>query len=213
MTKYVDDLEDEIFTLLFQKRTFDHLQSQAANSNSTAILNTSLFDEYDNIDKVHLEMSVNDSNSANVQAAYVCDPKERNLSNLVLSISIPRDYPQVEGFQDWLSAELADALSHEIQHSCDTSEMLGGDIPEGEAKWESLENIEKYFASNAETRGYIAGILGRSRRTGLDPEGLLDRDMSTIMSKAIDHGYTESELTPILQRIYDKWFTRLGDLS
>ena len=158
-------------------------------------------------------MSVNDSNSANVQAAYVCDPKERNLSNLVLSISIPRDYPQVEGFQDWLSAELADALSHEIQHSCDTSEMLGGDIPEGEAKWESLENIEKYFASNAETRGYIAGILGRSRRTGLDPEGLLDRDMSTIMSKAIDHGYTESELTPILQRIYDKWFTRLGDLS
>lgn len=213
MTKYVDDLEDEIFTLLFQKSTFDHLQSQAANSNSTAILNTSLFDEYDNIDKVHLEMSVNDSNSANVQAAYVCDPKERNLSNLVLSISIPRDYPQVEGFQDWLSAELADALSHEIQHSCDTSEMLGGDIPEGEAKWESLENIEKYFASNAETRGHIAGILGRSRRTGLDPEGLLDRDMSTIMSKAIDHGYTESELTPILQRIYDKWFTRLGDLS
>ena len=213
MTKYVDDLEDEIFTLLFQKSTFDHLQSQAANSNSTAILNTSLFDEYDNIDKVHLEISVNDSNSANVQAAYVCDPKERNLSNLVLNISIPRDYPQVEGFQDWLSAELADALSHEIQHSCDTSEMLGGDIPEGDAKWESLENIEKYFASNAETRGHIAGILGRSRRTGLDPEGLLDRDMSTIMSKAIDHGYTESELTPILQRIYDKWFTRLGDLS
>jgi hypothetical protein len=213
MTKYVDDLEDEIFTILFQKSTFDHLQSQAANSESTVILNTSLFDEYDNIDEVHLGMSVNDSNSADVQAAYICVPKERNLSNLALSISIPRDYPQVEGFQDWLSAELADTLSHEIQHSCDTSEMLGGDIPEGEAKWESLENIEKYFASNAETRGHIAGILGRSRRTGLDPEGLLDRDMSTIMSRAIDHGYTESELTPVLQRIYDKWFARLGDLS
>jgi len=214
MTKYVDDLEDEIFMFLFQKNTFDHLQSQAANSESTVILNTSLFNEYDNIDEVHLGISVNDSNSADVQAAYICVPKERNLSNLALSISIPRDYPQVEGFQDWLSAELADALSHEIQHSCDTSEILSSeDCVEGEAKWESIENIERYYGCDAEVRGHVAGILGRARRTGLDPKNLLDRDMSTIMSKALERGYTEAEMTPVRDRIYDKWFARLGGLS
>lgn len=209
MSRYVDDLEDEIFTMLFQKSTYDYLQSQDEGIESTMVMKTSLFDEYDNINEVHLGILVNDSGVADVQAAYICVPEERNKSNLVLSINIPRSYPQVEGFQDWLSAELADALSHEIQHSCDTSEMLSGDIPEGEAKWESLENIEKYYASEAETRGHAAGILGRSRRTGQDPYELLQYDIETVMNKALDRGYTEKEMIPVVRRVYDKWLKRL----
>jgi len=211
MTQYVDDLENEIFTMLFQKSTYDYLQSQDEGIESTMIMNTSLFDEYNNINEVHLGILVNDSESADVEAAYVCAPEERNKSNLVLSINIPRNYPQVEGFQDWLSAELADSLSHEIQHSCDTSEMLAADIPEGEAKWESLENIEKYYASEAETRGHIAGMMGRARRTEQDPEKLLQHDVETVMMNALDKGYTKQEMIPVVQRIYDKWSERLGD--
>jgi len=213
MTQYVDDLEDEIFSLLFQKSTFDHLQSQDEDIESTMVMDISLFDEYDNIDKVHLGILVNDSGEADIQAAYVCVPEERNQSNLVLSVNIPRDYPHVDGFQDWLSAELADALSHEIQHSCDTSEMLGEDIPEGEAKWESLESIEKYYASEAETRGHVAGILGRSRRTSKNPSELLQYDIETVMMKALERGYTKEEMMPIAQRIYGKWLDRLDDRS
>ena len=213
MTQYVDDLEDEIFTLLFQKTTFDHLQQQDESTESTVILDTSLFNEYDNINEVHLGILVNDSGVADVQAAYVCVPEERSQSNLVLSINIPREYPQVEGFQEWLSAELADALSHEIQHSCDVTEMLSGDIPEGEAKWESLENIEKYYASEAETRGHVAGILGRARRTSKDPAQLLQYDIETVMMNALDRGYTEEEMIPVVQRIYGKWLNRLEALS
>jgi hypothetical protein len=209
LTQYVDNLEDEIFSLLFQRSTFDHLQTQGEGIESTMVLDTPLFDEYDNINEVHLGILVNDSGVADIQAAYVCVPEERNKSNLVLSINIPRSYPQVEGFQDWLSAELADSLSHEIQHSCDTSEMLGGDIPEGEAKWESLENIEKYYASEAETRGHVAGIRGRSRRTGQDPESLLQYDVQTVMMKALERGYKEEEMIPVVQRIYGKWRDRL----
>jgi len=212
MTQYVDDLEDEIFSILFQKSTFDHLQSQDEDVESTMIMDTSLFNEYDNINKVHLGILVNDSGEADVQAAYVCIPEERSQSNLVLSINIPRNYPHVDGFQDWLSAELADALSHEIQHSCDTSEMLGGDIPEGEAKWESLENIEKYYASEAETRGHVAGILGRSRRSSKDPSELLQYDIETVMMKALERGYTEEEITPIAQEIWKRWNSRLEEL-
>ena len=209
MTQYVDDLENEIFTMLFQRSTYDYLQSQDEGTESTMIMDTSLFDEYDNINEVHLGILVNDYNRADVQAAYICVPKERNKSNLVLSINIPRSYPQVEGFQDWLSAELADALSHEIQHSCDTSEMLSTDCVSGEEKWESLENIESYYGCEAEVRGHVAGILGRSRRTGQDPYELLQYDIETVMNNAIDHGYTEKEMIPVVRRVYDKWLNRL----
>jgi len=209
MTQYVDALEDEIFSFLFQRSTFNYLQSQDEGKESTTVLPTSLFSEYDNINEVHLGILVNDSGQADVSAAYICIPKERNKSNLVLSINIPREYPQVEGFQEWLSEELADALSHEIQHSCDPSEMLSSDIPEGEAKWESLENIEKYYASEAETRGHVAGILGRSRRSGQSPETLLQYDIETVMNKALDRGYNEQEMIPVVQRIYKKWQSRM----
>jgi hypothetical protein len=213
MTQYVDDLEDEIFTFLFQKNTFDHLQSQGEGTESTMVMDTSLFDEYDNINEVHLGVLVNDSGEADVQAAYICVPEERNKSNLVLSINIPRSYPRVEGFQDWLSAELADALSHEIQHSCDITEMLDNDeCVDGPEKWESLENIERYYGCEAEVRGHVAGILGRARRTEQDPEDLLDIDMETILRKGASKGFSQDELVPVIQNIYSKWLQRLESL-
>ncbi len=212
LTRYVDDLEDEIFSFLFTKSTFDYLQSLPEGEEATTVLETEIFKEYENINEVHLGILVNDSGQADVFAAYVCIPEDRTQSNLVLSIEIPRSYPSIDGFQDWLSGELADSLSHEIQHSCDTSEMLGGDIPSGEEKWASTQNIEKYFASDAETRGHIAGVLGRSRRTGQDPEDLLDFDMQTIMTRAIEKGFKKEEIIPVVQNIYNKWFKRLESL-
>ncbi len=213
ISRYVDQLEDEIFSFLFQKSVFDYLQKQDEYIESTMVMETSLFNEYENINEVHLGVLVNDKGVADIEAAYICVPDDRSKSNLVLSINIPRNYPEVDGFQDWLSSELADSLSHEIQHSCDTSEMLGSDIPEGEEKWESLENIEKYYASDAETRGHVAGITGRARRTGQDVEDLLERDIETIMTKAINRGYSEREMIPIIQRIYRKWSIRLEKLK
>jgi hypothetical protein len=213
MTRYVDELEDLVFTFLFTRRTFDHLQSLELGRESATVLETNLFDEFDNINDVHLGIVVNNGGTAAVDAVYLCDTEDRSTSNLVLTLDIPRNYPETEGFQDWLSAELADALSHEIQHSCDTTEMLSSeDCVEGEAKWESTENIERYYGCDAEVRGHIAGVLGRARRTGDDPEDLLYQDMGTIMNKAVDKGYTEDEMVPVIQNIYDKWLDRLESL-
>ena len=208
--QYVDDLENEIFELLFTRSTFDHLQKQKQGQESTIVMDTKVFQDFDNIQDVHLGIVVNDEGFADLEAAYVCVPADRSKSNLVLSINIPRTYPNVDGFQDWLSGELADSLSHEIQHSCDATDLLSMGIPEGEEKWDSLDNIFAYYGSDAETRGHVAGIIGRARRTGQDPYDLLDQDMQTIMMKALDRGYKEKQLIPIIQNIYSRWNSQLG---
>jgi hypothetical protein len=214
-TSYVDALEEEIFEFLFAKSTHEYLQELDEEQEATVVLDTDIFDEFNNINDVHIGISVNSSGNGAVGAAYVCVPTEREQSNLVLTLDIPREYAQIDGFQDWLSAELADTLSHEIQHSCDTSDILAGDgnIPEGDDKWADLESIERYYASEAETRGHVAGILGRSRRTGEDAESLLKRDIETIMFKASENGYTKDDMNPVVQTIYSKWLTRLNAVT
>ena len=214
MTQYVDDLEDIIFTFLFTKSTFDKIQTLDPGVEISTVLSTDIFDEFENINEIHLGILVTDDDTGGVEAAYVCVPEARTDSNLVLVLEIPRDYPARDDFQDWLSEELADALSHELQHSCDSTDVLvSDDCGDESKKWESLENIEKYYGCKAEVRGHIAGVLGRARRSGKDPNDHLDFDMATIMNKAIDKGFTEDEMTPIIQHIYDKWVERLDMLS
>ena len=213
MNRYVDELEDLIFTFIFTKSTFDHLQSLEPDIEVSTVLETNIFDGFENVNEIHLGIAVNDEGAAGVDAAYLCDTKNRSTSNLVLTLDLPRNYPEIEEFQDWLSAELADTLSHEIQHSCDTTEMLSSEeCVEGEAKWESVENIERYYGCDAEVRGHVAGILGRARRTGQDPEDLLDIDMETILRKGASKGFTQEEIVPAVQNIYSKWLERLESL-
>jgi hypothetical protein len=214
-TSYVDALENKIFEFLFSKSTYKHFQALDEEQEATVVLNTDIFDDFENINEVHIGVSVNSEGNGEVEAAYVCVPTEREKSNLVLTFNIPRNYPKIKGFQDWLSAELADTLSHEIQHSCDTSDVLtgNGNIPEGDDKWADIESIERYYASEAETRGHVAGILGRSRRTGEDPESLLQQDIDTITNKAASRGYNKTELVPVVQNIYNKWQKRLNDVK
>ena len=48
MTRYVDELEDLIFTFIFTKSTFDHLQSLEQDIEVSTILETNLFDKFEN---------------------------------------------------------------------------------------------------------------------------------------------------------------------
>jgi hypothetical protein len=211
MTQYVDDLEHLIFTFLFTQSTFNELQTLEPGIELPAVLPTDIFDDFENVNEVHVGILVTDDDTGNIEAAYVCVPENRSTSNLVLALEIPRDYPARDDFQGWLSEELADALSHEIQHSCDPTEMLTSDDCGDESKkWESLENIEKYYGCEAEVRGHAAGISGRARRSGKDPRELLQIDMDTIKDKALHRGYNKKEVEALLARVKSQWSKRLG---
>ena len=44
LTRYVDDLEDEIFSFLFTKSTFDYLQSLPEGEEATTVLETEILE-------------------------------------------------------------------------------------------------------------------------------------------------------------------------
>ena len=206
LIKFSEELNDMITSALFSPPSIEHLNQQSVDAELTTVLDTGeLFANYDTLNEVHLGVSINDQGTGDIQAFYLCVPEERSQSNLVIVLNIPRGYDIIEGFQEWLTEELEDALSHELQHSCDPTEMLAGDIPEGEEKWDSLENIYKHFASEAETRGHLAGAKGRVRRSGAAIDEIVTNKVNLIFEEAMERGYTVEELTPVMQAIWEKW--------
>ena len=71
MTQYVDDLEEAIFSFLFTRSTFDELQKLSPGVEATLVLPTSIFDEFKNINEVHLCVLLTHDGKANLAAAYV----------------------------------------------------------------------------------------------------------------------------------------------
>jgi len=207
LIEFSEELNDMISSLLFRPESIKHLNQQKPESEVTTILDTGdLFANYETLNEVHLGITINDHGEGEVEGVYVCSPTvPRSQSNLLITLKIPREYDKLEGFLEWLTEELEDALSHELQHSCDPTDMLTGDIPEGEAKWESLENIYKHFASDAETRGHLAGARGRVRRSGADINEIITGKVNLIFEEALERGYTEEELMPVMQAIWEKW--------
>ena len=206
LIKFSEELNQMISSLLLRPESIEHLNQQTAGGEAITILDTgALFANYETINEVHLGVAINDRGEASIKAFYLCVPEDRSQSNLVITLNIPRGYEEIETFEEWLTEELEDALSHELQHSCDPTDMLTGDIPEGEEKWDSLENIYKHFASEAETRGHLAGARGRARRTGGDIERIVANKINLIFNDAIERGYNTSELQPVMQAIWEKW--------
>ena len=209
ISNFSDILNDKIITLLFEPSTIAFLNKQPEENEATTIINADKpFAFHDTIKEIHLGISTNDKGQGVVGAQYLC-LSDRTQSNLVITIDIPRHYNQLEEFKEWLEAELDDALAHELQHSCDPTDMLSDDIPEGEAKWESIENLYKHFASEAETRAHITGILGGTRKSGQNPEEIIQSKISLIYHEAIDRGLTKNGLPEVLQNIWEKWMQEL----
>ena len=88
--------------------------------------------------------------------------------------------------------------------------LSSDDCGDPTTRWDSIENIEKYYGCDAEVRGHSAGILGRARRTGQDPLELLSVDMDTIKDKSISRGFDTKEVEDMIDRIRSKWVTRLN---
>jgi hypothetical protein len=205
LVMFSETLNKMIVGLLLQDNVRSQVNGMHAEDEVSTVLDTGgLFKDYDNIHQVHLGIRINDQGYAEVEAYYVCVPEDRSTSNLVIIADIPRNYDDTVA--EWLKIELSDALSHELQHSCETTEMLTGDIPEGEEKWESLENIYKHYGSDAETRGYLAGFLGRQRMTGEDLGDIMNNYITSgIYQQGIARGYKPEELSPIMRKIALKW--------
>jgi len=211
---FSDTLNNMISSMIFKQQLIDHLNNSETDTEINTVLDTGeLFKNYDTVNEVHLGIIINDDGTGKISAYYNCVVSDRSKSNLIIVLDIPRNYETVDGFKRWLSIELEGVLSHELQHSCDPTEMLADDIPEGEEKWESTENILKHFGSQAETRGNVAEIIGRARISGEDVGDILDEYVNSIVEDGWRRGFEEEEMIPIAQEIWRRWDARLQELT
>ena len=211
LVSFSEYLNNKIRSFLLNPRTIGELQTaQAGEEFSVTIDKGELFAGYKTLNDVYLAVTVNDQGSAHIGAYYLCVPEDRSQSNLVIEINMPRDYDELEGFEEWLEVDLEDALSHELQHSCDSTDILTVDIPEGEAKWESLDSIYNHFTSEAETRGHLAGIKGRIRAMGrrgqqATIEKIVAAKVNDIYEEALERGFPSNDLGVVMTAIWQKW--------
>ena len=211
---FSDTLNNMISSMIFRQELISHLNKSVADTEMTTILDTGeLFKNYDTVNEVHLGIIINDEGSGKISAYYNCVVSDRSKSNLTIVLDIPRNYETIDDFKRWLSIELEGVLSHELQHSCDPTEMLDDDIPEGEEKWASPENILKHFGSQAETRGNVAEIIGRARISGEDTSDILDDYVNSIVEDGWRRGFEEEEMIPVAQEIWRRWDARLQELT
>jgi len=108
----------------------EYLNSLGADQETQMTLPLSIFDDNPNVNSVILGVRINDEDYGEIEAYYSCVVEDRSKSDLIIIIDIPRGYD--ESAEEFIDVELADALGHELQHSCESPEIMNVQIPAGE---------------------------------------------------------------------------------
>ena len=212
---YRKELISQIFNLLFTPAVIEYLHEMPETGEwddpdvHLKLDVEKLFADYESISEATLVIRLNDSHSAEMRAYYLCDFEDRSRSSLVVDINAPSGYDKIDEFKGWLEVELVDSLAHELQHSCDPTEILTADIPAEEEKWETPENILGHFASEAETRGNVAGIMARAEHINKDVDDVLDSVIDQIFAQSVEAGHDQASIVPVVRKIWTRWYNRI----
>ncbi len=77
----------------------------------------------------------------------------------------------------------------------------------------SIDSILKHYTSEAETRGYVAGFLGRERASGASFSDIAEDYITrAIFNKGIQKGFSQEDLIPAMQEFATRWFKFHDDL-
>ena len=209
LQSYSDVISDYIQQSLFNTDNMEYLNSLGADQETQMTLPLSIFDDNPNVNSVILGVRINDEDYGEIEAYYSCVVEDRSKSDLIIIIDIPRGYD--ESAEEFIDVELADALGHELQHSCESPEIMNVQIPVGEEKWESPENVWAHYGSEVETNGYVTGFFLRSLRfkkrgSEVDPYDIMeDYVVNAIYEKGMRKGLAAKTLQPVIKKIFQKW--------
>ena len=213
LQSYSGVISDSIQNSLFDPRNMEFLNSMDPGQEVEMTLPLTIFDDNPNVNSVIAGFRVNDENYGEIEAYYRCVVEDRSQSDLIIIIDIPRHYD--ESAEEFVDVELADALGHELQHSCESPDVMNVKIPEGEEKWESVENVWAHYGSEVETNGYVTGFFLRSLRLKsrgkeVDPYDIMeDYVIAAIYEVGLKKGLNAEALQPIIKQIFEKWGTYL----
>jgi len=208
-----DVISDYIQQSLFSPSNMEYLNKMNSDEEVQMTLPLTIFDDNPNVNSVIVGFRINDEDYGEVEAYYKCVVKDRSKSDLIIIVDIPRHYDK--SAEEFIDVELADALGHELQHSCEPPDIMNVKIPEGEEKWKNIESVWRHFGSDVETNGYVTGFFLRSlklksRGSDVDPYNVMeDYIVTQIYNKGIGKGLLTQELQTIVAKIFEKWRMRL----
>ena len=209
LQNYSTIISNAIQNSLFNPGNMAYLNELDPSQEIEMTLPLSIFDDNPNVNSVIVGFRVNDDDYGEVEAYYRCVVQNRHMSDLIVVIDMPRGYS--ESASNFIDAELADALGHELQHSCETPDIMNVKIPEGEEKWKSVENVWKHFGSEVETKGYSTGFFLRALRLNSkgndsDVYGIMeDYIIAQVYERGVQKGLNAELLQPIIKMIFEKW--------
>jgi hypothetical protein len=216
LQRYTDVISDFIQKSLFNPDNMQYLNSLSTDQETQMTLPLSIFDNNPNVNSAILGVRINDEDYGEVEAYYSCVVEDRSKSNLIIVVDMPRGYD--ESAREFIDIELADALGHELQHSCEIPEIMNVQIPVGEEKWESVDNVWAHYASEVETKGYVTGFFLRALRYKkigrvVDPyDAMEDYVINAIYQKGINKGLDPKLLQPVIKKLFTKWGTYMENL-
>ena len=204
-----NSISSSIQNALFNPGNIEYLNKLDAGEEIAMTLQLSIFADDPNVNSVITGFRINDEGYGEVEAYYQCVVEDRSKSDLIIVVDLPRGYD--ESARNFIDEELADALGHELQHSCEIPEIMNVNIPEGETKWESAENVWLHFGSEVETKGYVTGFFLRSLKINssgyeADPYQIMENyAITAIYEPGLKKGLNAESLQPIIKKILEKW--------
>ena len=156
--------------------------------------------DLDDLRDVYLILSVNDEEYVDVAGNYVFNTKNRSESDFYIVLDLPRNYDF--SIFSVLIPELKETIMHELEHSTEDTETLS--IPP-DNKWDSIENIESHFTSEAETKGYVVGLVKKAKIIKAPVTEIIDSYLMNIYRIAMSHGYNAEDMDPVMRNIRETW--------
>lgn len=156
--------------------------------------------DLDDLRDVYLILSVNDEEYVDVAGNYVFNTKNRSESDFYIVLDLPRNYDF--SIFSVLIPELKETIMHELEHSTEDTETLS--IPPDD-KWDSIENIESHFTSEAETKGYVVGLVKKAKIIKAPVTEIIDSYLMNIYRIAMSHGYNAEDMDPVMRNIRETW--------
>tara|TARA_A100001011_G_scaffold142995_1_gene150984 strand:+ start:1659 stop:3068 length:1410 start_codon:yes stop_codon:yes gene_type:complete len=148
-------------------------------------------------------------NDFNSTAAYEftldADDAQRQDSDMVLNLYMPQDYTDDE--LERLHVEIESDARHELEHSGQLTSVLMDvqkKMPDGEI-WKSLQAAEDYYTSEAEVPAHVAALVMKSKRRDTHGADEVDRELNNIYHTGLSNGYSEEELSPLMNQMRDVW--------
>lgn len=145
----------------------------------------------------------------NSTAAYEftldADEAQRQESDMILNLYMPQDYTDDE--LDRLHVEIESDARHELEHSGQLTSVLMDaqkKVPDSEI-WKTLQRAEDYYTSESEVPAHVAALVMKSKRRDSHGSDEVDRELNNIYHTGLSNGYSEEELSILMNRMREVW--------